>query len=104
MSANLLREIGYKPKTECWDDLEMTYQAGLTRIKDVFNDLLESCKDDPSGLIELMLVIRYQYPGFQKSAEKLYKSMKEKADNLAEDVLSEDAKKYYELLAGEKSS
>lgn len=108
MSVKLLKEIGYKPKMEYWDDFEMAFNVGLLRVQDVFDDFFEDRKedftDDPSKLIELMLVLQYQYPVFQKCTEKLFESMREKADNLAEDVLSEDAKKYFELLAGEKSS
>lgn len=107
MSVKLLKEIGYKPKMEYWDDFEMAFNVGLLRVQDVFNDFFEDRRedftDDPSKLIELMLVLQYQYPVFQKRTEKLFESMREKADNLAEDVLSEDAKKYFELLADSRS-
>ena len=108
MSVNLLKEIGYKPKMEYWDDFEMAFNVGLLRVQDVFDDFFEDRKedfmDDPSKLIELMLVLQYQYPVFQKRTEKLFESMREKTNNLAEEMLSEDAKKYFELLAGGKSS
>lgn len=46
MSVKLLKEIGYKPKMEYWDDFEMAFNVGLLRVQDVFNNFFKDRKED----------------------------------------------------------